>query len=258
MNLKFKMLCVLVLLAFALCLGCSEDTEEDENNDVKPLPPISNCYPSSIGSVWQYQDDTGNTSTRKITGTTKSKEGITYKMLEGEIGRLWWTGDTEPEPELFRVSIGGIRLYSEDINNQIVWVIGQDFQQLQGLISNIEIVSAINEWLLIETPLKDGALWTVMLITAKGNILGQKFTITIRINCKALKRKTIEVPAGVFECITLIYTYESTLEMQNEAPDKISETIFKYWLAQDVGIVQIEEEIEGESVTYKLVKYDIK
>jgi len=246
------MLCVLVLLAFALFHGCSEDAEENGNGVAKPLPPITNCYPSKVGSVWQYQDDSGNTSTRKITGTIKSEEGITYKMLEGEIGRLVMT--SEPQPELFRASAGGIRLYSKEINNQIVRAIDQDFQQLQGFISNIEIVSAINEWLLIETPLKDGSKWSVMLITAKGNILGQKFTITTRIDCQALKRKTIEVPAGAFECVKLIYTYESKLEIQNQAPDKFSETIFRYWLAQDVGIVQIEE----ESGVYKLVKYDVK
>lgn len=256
MNLTLnKTLCVLALLAFVIFLGCSEeDITDGEDEVIKPPSPFINCYPSGIGSSWQYQDDIGNTSTRKIIGTAKH-EGITYKMLDGEIGRFLKTADATQEPELFRPSKGGIRLYSKEINELIVALIAQDFQQLQGLVSQVKITSAINEWLIVETPLKDGNKWKAMLITASGDIVGLRFTLTIEINCQAAKRKTIEVPAGSFECIKLTYTSDSKLEIQNEAPSKYSETMLRFWLAEDVGIVQIEEEPD---LLYKLVKYEVK
>jgi len=255
MSLKFKkIVCVLALLSFVLFLGCSEeDIKDGEDEVVKSLPPFTNCYPSGIGSSWKYQDDSGNTSTRKIVGTMK-REGLTYKMSDGEIGRFLKTADATQEPELFRIGKWGIRLYSQEINEQIVEIIAQDFQQLQGFVSSVNITSAISEWLIVETPLIDGNKWKAMLITAKGDIVGRKFTLTIEINCQAAKRKTIEVPAGSFECIRVTYTSDSKLEIQNEAPSKYSETMLRYWLAEDVGIVQIEEEPD---VLYKLVKYDV-
>lgn len=243
-KIKAALCSIPMFLLLLLLWGCGEDTDTitKEHSDLEK--PMLDYYPTSIGSTWQYEDVEGNTLTRNIKGTVKV-EGLTYKIWHVE------PSDPEDDPQLFRWTKSGIRLYSKDVNQSLAKQILQD---LGWAVPNLKIQTTIKEWLLVSFPLERGDPWLVMHILTSGRLLGQwPFTMTIKITCQTAKKEILTVPAGTFECIKLIYWYNAKLEIKNEVPSSNTEKLFTYWLAPDVGIVQI----ENIAQQFQLVNYEL-
>ena len=103
-------------------------------------------------------------------------------------------------------------------------------------------------------PLKSGLDWLVIRISASGTLAGgKKLALVIRFTGHSSKKQIITVPAGTFECIRVTYKYKGEFEITGEAPGSYTETMYSYWLAPDVGIVQM----ENASGVFQLIEYDL-
>jgi len=249
----------IVLVFFILSFGCGGDTPTKET-EAEVAEPVLDYYPNNVGSRWVYQNAEGRIITRTIKEGGKFR-GIPYKMWQVEPSdpetEIWQIepSDSESEKLFFRKTNSGIRLHTDELNENIMEFIKEIFKPLQGwALFNFKVQSSIPEGLLVELPLKTGLEWLVIRIGASGTLAGgKKITLALRFTGHSSKKEIITVPAGTFECIRVTYKYESKVEITGEIPDAYTETMYSHWLAPDVGIVQIED----ASSTFQLIDYDL-